>query len=324
MIEVIYREEKDRWIPGDRYVRRLVRHAVRGKNTRMSGMQRVVSNFRKGLELKQISYRFNSIPQLIKPSSKVISFGLGADGVAGLNRNIPVIAAIGFPYPRELPDLCEKYNVQKFLQHSQWVLDLVKSANLYDDTIFDLWPAGIDVDEWQPNTAMKDKTFDVLLYDKVYWEREERKKDLISPIKTFLELHKFSYEEIRYGHYHPLDYKRKLAQCKVMIFMSAHESQGIAYQECMACDVPVIAWNPGLWLDPVRFNYGKTSIPATSVPFFDDRCGMTFKDIAEFEEKFCSFFSQAQSGKYLSREFVVENLSIEKSTARMLEIYNSI
>jgi len=287
-------------------------------------MEMVVNNFRRGLECKGISYRFNSVPMLIKSSSKVISFGLGSDGVVGLNRHTPVIAAIGFPYPEEFPDLCERYNVKKFLLHSQWVLNFVKSANLYNEDILDLWQAGIDTNEWKPSLNREIKETDVLLYIKVHWDKEAREKDLVEPIKSFLTLHNFSFEEIRYGQYTTSDYKDKLARCKTMIFLSAHESQGLACQECMSFDVPVIAWDPGFWLDPDRLKYGKKFVPATSVPFFDERCGVTFQDSADFENKFVFFFDQVQAERYSPREFIVENLSIEKSTERMLEIYNSI
>ena len=37
-----------------------------------------------------------------------------------------------------------------------------------------------------------------------------------------------------------------------MIFLVEHETQGIAYQEAMACDVPILAWDQGNWLDPKR------------------------------------------------------------------------
>lgn len=323
-MEIVYREEKDRWIKGDKFIRPVIRRVIRRKKTRRSGMQQVVYNFRKGLDRKGIKYGFNSFPQLIKPSTKVISFGLGSAGVLGLNRNTPVIAAIGFQYPVEFPDLCEKYNIQKFLQHSQWILDYVKSANLYDENVFDLWFAGIDTDEWKPNKTMKDRSIDVLLYDKVHWNREAREKDLIQPMRSFLASQKITFDEIRYGQYTPIKYKEKLDQCKMMIFISEHETQGIAYQECMAKNVPVMAWNPGFVIDPEMNKYSQLPTPSTSVPFFDERCGLTFRDNFEFKEKFSFFFERACAGKYFPREFVLENLSIDKSTERMLEIYNSV
>jgi hypothetical protein len=74
----------------------------------------------------------------------------------------------------------------------------------------------------------------------------------------------------------------------------------------------------------MRFTYQKPVVPATSVPFFDQRCGVTFKDLEAFIGGFGLFYEEALMGKFKPREFVLENLSIEKSTDRMLDIYNSI
>src|SRR5215211_4698481 len=106
-MEIVYREEFDRWVKGDRYVRPVIRRLLRGKRTKFSGMQMVVKNFLTGLERKGISYSFNRQTSLVAKSKKVISFGLGVNGVRGLEKGNPIIAAIGFPYPGDLPDLCE-------------------------------------------------------------------------------------------------------------------------------------------------------------------------------------------------------------------------
>jgi len=324
MMNVTYREETDRWIKGDRLLRPAIRRVLRGKPGKLSGMQRVVKNFLIGLERKRINYTYNRPSFLISKSKKVISFGLGMNGIRGLDKTTPIIAAIGFPYPGDLPYLCEQHNVKKFLQHSQWVLDFVKSARCYDELIFDLWPAGIDTQEWTPVANSSNKEVDVLIYNKILWDKESRNHDLLRPIKEHLSSKNLSFSEITYGHYSVAEYRNKITKCKVMIFISAHESQGLAYQECLSCNVPVIAWNPGYWLDPVRFIYQRPVVPATSVPFFDQRCGTTFDNFKTFKDRFALFYEDAMLGKYKPREFVLEHLSIEKSTELMLDIYNSI
>lgn len=286
-------------------------------------MQKVVDNFLRGLDRLGVEYSFNRSPVLRKHPGKIISFGLGMLGLQGVGSDTPVIAAIGFPYPTELPELCERYRIRKFLQHSQWVLDLARSAGIYDDAIFDLWNAGIDTEEWQPRDSQSSKSTDVLIYNKLYWDRQGQEAQLLQPIRDHLSGRGLSFSEISYGNYFTEDYKAALAQAKVMIFLSAHESQGIAYQECLSTDVPVIAWDQGLWLDPVRFKYGRPIVPATSVPFFDERCGVKFRDAGEFLARFDAFYEAALSNRFSPREFVLENLTIEKSTKRMLDIYRS-
>jgi hypothetical protein len=83
----------------------------------------------------------------------------------------------------------------------------------------------------------------------------------------------------------------------------------------------VLAWNPGQWLDPARFRYGRPVVPASSVPFFDARCGETFRDYAGFEATFDRFFDAALAGEYTPRSYIMESHTIENSTRRLLSIY---
>ena len=323
-MDVIYKEEVDRWVRGDKYVRPFIRRMLRRGGRESSGMQLVVRNFLTGLSRRGIDYTYNSPWVALGKSKPIISFGLGINGVKGVRRSTPLIAAIGFPYPSELPELHDEYNLQKFLQHSSWVLNLVKGAEIYDPRVFDIWPAGIDTDDWAPAEHAGAKDIDVLIYDKIHWDRQSTIDALLNPLRSFLDSKRCSFCEIRYGNYTKVDFKRQLGRAKAMIFVSAHESQGLAYQECLSSGIPVMAWDPGYWLDPIRYKYKRPVVPATSVPYFDQRCGVTFADIDEFVAKFPPFFDDCSAGAFNPREFVLETLSIEKSTSRMLEIYNSI
>lgn len=323
-MDVIYKQEFNRWVKGDKYIRPLVRKIMGTNPPYKSGMQRVVANFLLGLDKNKIPYSFNRFPSLIGRSDKVISFGLGLKGLKGIKKETPIIAAIGFPYPAEIPELFKDYNIKKYLQHSNWTLNLAKSSGMYEDSIFGLWPAGINTEQWTSEIKLNEKKTDVLIYNKIYWETEKTNEEILKPIKNFLEENGYSYCEIKYGKYNQEVYLDKLKQSKAMIFLSAHESQGLAYQECLSCNVPVIAWDQGYWLDPVRFKYNKPIVKATSVPYFDERCGMKFKDLNEFISIFGEFFESTLLNKYAPREYILENLSIEKSTEKMLNIYNSI
>ena len=295
-MRIIYKEEKDRWIKGDRFVRPAIRKLIRKSSPRQSGMQKVVANFLIGLSRSGVKYNFNkSFSFTNRSTDKIISFGLGKQGLEGVKKSNPLIAAIGFPYPLDLPELCDNYNTKKYLQHSSWVLDFAKSANLYKEEIYGLWPAGIDTVNWIPAKKLEKKQIDVLIYNKVYWEVEHFNNILVQPIRDFLSLNKFSFTEIIYGQYNNEEYIAKLNESKVMIFLSAHESQGLAYQECLSCDIPVIAWDQGFWLDPIRFKYGKPIVKASSVPYFDERCGMKFVDFEEFTKRFMNFFENSMS-----------------------------
>lgn len=325
-VDVVYKEEFDRWVRGDRFVRPVIRRLLRPARSNLSGMQTVVKNFRLGLDRLNLPHSYNRPFFTLRGSRKIISFGLGLNGLRGLARSNPVIAAIGFPYPAELPDLCEKYNIRRFLQHSPWVLDLVRSANAYPRDIFELWPAGTDTDRWVPSGGLAGSlaATEILIYEKTPSGNPAYAVDLVEPIREFLRARSIVFSEIKYGHYSTEDYRARLSRATAMIFLSAHESQGLACQECLSCDVPVIAWDQGYWLDPARQKYGLRDVPATSVPYFDERCGVTFRDFGDFSKQFEPFLERVLSGSFRPREYMLENLTIEKSTRRMLKIYESI
>ena len=314
---VLYKEAIDRWFPGDHRLRAIARPLLGRKPLYASGMQTVVRNFRLGLQRSGVACEFNPF-RIAAGGEPVVCFGLGLAGLKRVPRTRPVIAAIGFPLPADAPTLCDDYSIHRWLQHSSWVLDLARDAGIYPAEIFDLWPAGVDTEAWNPAPAA-DKDLDVLIYSKLVWEPEKKEAELLDPIRAHLASRGLRFEEIRYGSYDTATYRKLLDRTRALLFLSAHESQGLAYQEAMACDVPVIAWDPGWWLDPVRLKHGRPEVPATSVPYFDARCGATFRTAEEFPAAFAAFDDAARAGRFKPREYVLENVSIERSTARMLD-----
>src|SRR5262249_53354667 len=93
-----------------------------------------------------------------------------------------------------------------------------------------------------------------------------------------------------------------------------------AYLECLSSGVPVLAWDQGLCLDPDRFAWGQPDIPASSVPYFDARCGLTFQHMGEFPVRLVEFMERERSGAFSPREFVVEHLNVEKCAKHFVEI----
>ena len=88
-----------------------------------------------------------------------------------------------------------------------------------------------------------------------------------------------------------------------MIFLCSHESQGIACQEAMSAGVPIFAWDPGFCMDPERFLWGDPVIPATSVPYFDERCGLRFRDFPRTRaSSLANFLETMKSGSYDPRD----------------------
>src|SRR5438309_1531345 len=79
------------------------------------------------------------------------------------------------------------------------------------------------------------------------------------------------------------EFHAALEQCRTMRLLCEHETQGIAYQQALSCNVPILAWErSGYWQDPAYYPDKVKFAPVTSVPYWDDRCGRTFKNAGEF------------------------------------------
>ena len=308
--------EQDRWVPGDRWIRGFARRLLRGRQ-RPGGLDRVFLNLCVGLDRLGITYQVNKPFEEIEADDLVGVLGIGRRCLYGYDRPNPIVAGIGLmTHPSEWPDLCDEYPIVTYLQHSEWAADVYRP---YFGERCAVWPVGIDTRYWQPNPEI-DKQVDILIYDKIQWDRERHVSELLVPLKIALQQRGLSFAEIHYGAYDPETYRSLLRTTRAMVFLSQHESQGLAYQECLATDVPVLAWDPGECLDPNRFSWGEPVIPATSVPYWDDRCGERFSLGDDLVITLDQFLMGVNQGRYEPRAYVLDHLTAEDCAAKFLEI----
>ena len=246
----------------------------------------------------------------------VAVLGRGRRCLEGYKKDNPIVAGIGLmTHPSEWPTLLSEYPVACYLQHSIWSDAIYRP---YFGNKCKIWPVGIDTYTWTPDHSHKN--VDILIYDKVRWNRPYFIKELIDPIKTYLSAKKLSYQVLQYGLYEPNDFKQALDRCKAVVFLTEHESQGIACQEAMSADLPIFAWDPGFVADPNRFQWGQTIIPATTVPYFSEDCGGRFTNLVEFLANFDRFWENSKNGVFKPRDYILNNLSLEICASRFMEI----
>ena len=312
--------ETDRWFLGDHLIRPLVRRIIRGK-PRPGGIDRVLINLCLGLRRLAVSYEINLPFGRLRSDDRIGMIGRGRQVLEGYDRPNPIVAGVALTtHPSEWPTLCEDYPIAAYLQHSEWATDVYRPY--YGDRCH-IWPVGIDTDSWRPSQGV-DKEFDFLIYDKIQWNRETIAASMLAAIRRELRARHLTWLEIRYGDYGERDYRRALRACRAMIFLCEHESQGLAYQECLSSGVPILAWDQGWCLDPNRFAWRQPHIPATSVPYFDDRCGLRFRRIEEFRDRLMEFIELERSGGFCPRDYICENLTLEKCARHYVDIANSV
>jgi len=310
--------ERDRWIPGDRFIRPIVRRLLRGR-PRPSGLDKVVINLCLGLDRLGMAYELNMPYSRLRPDDMPAVLGRGRQCLSSYKTKQPLVAGIGLmTHPSEWPTLFNDYPVVSYLQHSEWAADVYR--RYFGPDRCDVWPVGIDTEQWLPSSPASSRPFDFLIYEKIRWDRAHHDQTLVAPISALLARLGFSSTTLHYGFYEPADFHAALAASKAMIFLSSHESQGISSGEALACDVPVFAWDPGRCLDPERSAWNDVDFPTTSVPYFDERCGARFADFGEFEAKLPIFVDSVRRGAFAPRDYIMDNLTVEKCSSHFVEI----
>jgi hypothetical protein len=306
-LNLFYEEpEVDRWLPLDRHPRRLIRRIIRGRR-RVGGQTRVFLNLCAGLDRLGIPYGVNEYRYIARHPNELACI-IGKPHV--LNkirwRNPIMFGAAVSSHPLTDPNLLTRLPVRKVLVPGEWMRKMCEPY--YGDAVV-AWPVGINTETWTRDTDTQ-KTFDFLLYDKVRWEHENYELRLIEPIRRELRHRGFAYSELRYGYYQEETFRENLRRSRAMIFLCEHETQGIAYQQALACGVPILAWDRGgYWQDPEFYPDRVKFGPVTSVPYWDERCGITFSNVSEFPERLSEFWTELAS--YSPRDYILQNLTLE-------------
>ena len=322
MLDLFYSEpDPDRWLPFDRFPRRLARRLMRGK-PRPGGQTRVFLNLMAGLDEIGVPYRVNDYRHAIRHPERlacIVGKPFVLDEIEW--RNPILFGASVFSHPIDDPGLFERRPVRKILVPGPWMEAMCKP---YWGARVEAWPVGIDTHLWQPADS-DEKTDAVLLYDKVLWDRPQRRASLVQPIRDALIAAGQPVLELRYGAYAEDEYRAALRRCRAMIFLCDHETQGIAYQQALSCDVPILAWDlGGPWRDPSYYPDKVVFGPVSSVPYWDARCGLRFTDADGFRRAWPGFIEQARAGRFHPRQYILDNLTLARCAMRYVEIAQAI
>jgi hypothetical protein len=321
ILNLFYEEpEGDRWLPFDRYPRRIVRRIVRGP-ARPGGQKRVFLNLCAGLDRLRLPYRVNDYHHARKAPRELACI-IGKPCVLDriVWRNPILFGAAVYSHPVDDPELFVRLPVKQVLVPGPWYEDMYKPHW----TCVQSWPVGIDTEHWTTAPSSV-KTVDVLLYDKVRWQHERYETELITPIRAALRAAGRSVEEIRYGYYEEDDFRAALSRSRSMIFLCEHESQGIAYQQALSCGVPILAWDRGgPWQDPSYYPERVVYGPVSSVPYWDARCGMKFTAAADFEAVWRQFWELCRGETFRSRDYILETLTLERRAREYYDIARSL
>jgi hypothetical protein len=232
----------------------------------------------------------------------------------------PVIFGPGdYGLPDAAAAIAAQPKFRKLIQPSDWAVDLYR-ATCGDKMV--AWPVGLDTDQWGDFSAHAKDT-DVLIYDKIRWDRDTEVPRVLDHVLQHLDAQGRSYKVVRYGHHHHSEFASALKRSRAMIFLCEHETQGLACQEALSSNIPVLAWDEGALVDPILKPFAPPGLVTSSVPYFDSRCGERFK-AQDFETGFTSFWHGVEASRYRPRQFILDTLSLPRSAENYLSLYGSL
>lgn len=203
------------------------------------------------------------------------------------------------------------YDNAYYIQPCQWAKDFWLRMGFKSLPIH-VCPVGIDTEEFKPTKPRNERNKVI-----IYWK--DRAENEIRFLEEFAQAHKLNYKIIAKP-YEEYDYMVLLHESQYGIWLGSHESQGIALQEALACDVPLLVW------DVTRFSQSTNIIPelkrhddfrVTTVPYWDETCGELFYNREEIEKVYELFMSKLET--YKPREFIIKNLDIVDCAKRLID-----
>ena len=273
-----------------------------GHSATMNGPHKVVDNLIKSLEQEKIEYAINE--EKYEHNFLVQYDATAHEKHSKIEQETTIIGPQVWMFDGYGQFLIENQNYyKKIIAPSEWVKNkFITKFNLPEDKLA-VWPVGIE-----EFNNIREPNYDCLIYFK------RRDQSELDAVKKFLVSNGLSYRMVEYGTYGEDGFKQLVNSAKFCFLINGTESQGIAVQEIMSMGVPIIAWDIKEWLDQGE----AYRVPATSIPYWDERCGEVFFNIEDLEVTFSKFY--ATLDQYDPKAFVKDNLSFECSVKTLLDI----
>ena len=293
----------------------IISKAYLSKNA--TGPKKVVDNFIKGLDILGYPYVINK--QLDACERLWIHDDVAA--LARINKLSPEIKIVAGPnlyvVLRQVPRDIDLSKIV-YIHPSQWVKDFWLHFG-FDRCPIEPWPTGIDTEEFRPSPKIKK-------FALVYFK--QRSQEELFQVEKALKKKGVAYRIINYGNYQEQEYKKLLAETCYVIWLGRQESQGIALEEVLATDTPVLVCDVdrvGHWIASQKemavFTEAENNFAnTTSAAYFDERCGVKIKNLSEIDEAVNKMENEWQN--FQPRQYILENLSLEKQAGDLLAIYD--
>src|ERR1035437_5735629 len=281
----------------------------------VNGSNKVVNNLIKGL--KKLGYPYCINKDLQATSQLWIHDDPLALGEAARLKLEAIAGPNIYILPKNIPENINMSHLV-YIQPSKWIRDFWLETG-FKRCPLDVWPSAIDTEEFSERPRPQDGN--VLIY---YKQRYAEELDFI---KDLLEKKSIKYEVITYGSYDQKEYVEKLKNSRYVFWLGRHETQGIALEEALAMNVPMIVWDVnsiGQWMPRIKdskiYTHEESTYKnTTSAEYFDERCGIKTKVQDEIESSIEKM--EMDWNTFSPRQYILENLGLEKQARELLYLY---
>lgn len=159
------------------------------------------------------------------------------------------------------------------------------------------WPAGVDTTFWTPNPATKRDR--ILIFEK-------QNKGPVGPVEPYADYLRelgWTVDILRYGSFRHHHYRDLLQQSCLMLGFVTDESQGIAWAEAWAADVPTL-----IWRNTSNLHNGRRYSCSTA-PYLCDQNGLFFDNLEHFKHQFGQW--ESRRAQFVPRAWTLKNMSDE-------------
>ena len=201
---------------------------------------------------------------------------------------------------------------------TNWIVKIYKEMAPQLQIQYLACPLGIDIENIKVTRPIEERT-KVMLYSK------GRHPSCIQKALRVLETNGESVIQIQYGSYKDHEFKALLQDTKFVLWVGCHESQGFAFQETLASNVPILVWDVQSMYDEYNNNeyiyesYKQKgySLTATTANCWSEECGIKIDSEDQLDEAVKTM--NANLSKFQPRAFLQPKLSLKSSFQYILE-----
>jgi hypothetical protein len=232
--------------------------------------------------------------------------------------NYPNTKFIFGPHFSVFPEINQMNMIRRtnvtYIHPSEWAAKVWRDNPLCKNIKVEPLPFGVDVERFKDCKSISER-------DRVFVYFKNRNPQLLSILQSFLNSKNIGYQLFNYDiKYDENDYIECLKNAKYGIWLGRHESQGFALEEALSMNVPLLVWNVTSMNEEYRSSYN--NIPASVIPYWDERCGEYFYNVNDLENIFNIFISKLET--YRPREYILENLTMEKCEQKLIQLIQNI